>query len=232
MTTSRNHMLHTPGAIAEAMKAQQRAEVIYRNLYGPQPKRRLRVYGAEREGQFVADILNKIQGTADGEPVINLLANMQQLEDSAQLMRQKPKPRPGRRRGYLARFVKTYSKVEPMVTLVNSSLGGFPQRLQLTVTSAGRLDIDWMRGRSKASRPDETIWPMLQLVRQGYLNRIRSCQECRKWFYARFGHQTFCGTACQQKFYRSSPEWMAHRREWMRNYRQLTKSGKVKVGKG
>jgi len=232
MATLLRNMSQKRGAIAESIKAQQRAKDIYRNLYGSQPDRPLRVYGGEWEGQLLADILNKIQGTAEGEPVICLLVNMQQLEDSTQLMRQKPKPRPGRRRGDLARFVEAYSKVEPMITLVNSSLVGFPQRLQLTVTSTGRLDIDWMRGRSLASRPADATWPMLQLVRQGYLNRVRSCQGCRTWFYARFGHQTFCGTVCQQKFYRSSPEWMAHRREWMRNYRQLTKSGKVKVGKG
>jgi hypothetical protein len=61
---------------------------------------------------------------------------------------------------------------------------------------------------------------VVTLAQQGTLNRMRECLRCGKWYYARFRHQRFCSTKCQQAHYWSSPEWKAHRRVWMRNYRQ------------
>ena len=210
------------------MKSQQRREELYRNLYGLAPASPVRAYGGEWEGKLLAGMLNRFQGTTDGKRVASLLGDMQQLEESAPSVKQKARPRAARQPGDVARFVQTYAKIGPVLARVNTELAGTPQKLQLTITSGGRVDIDWMRGRGNALRPEDAMWPMLQLVRQGYLNRVRHCELCRKWFYARFRHQTFCGTICQQKHYRSSSEWKAHRSEWMRDYRQLKQSGKVK----
>ena len=62
---------------------------------------------------------------------------------------------------------------------------------------------------------------ILDLARAGYINRLRRCSDCRKWLFAKFRHQSFCSTACQQKHYRDSDEWRRHRREYMRRYRQF-----------
>jgi hypothetical protein len=61
---------------------------------------------------------------------------------------------------------------------------------------------------------------ILTLARAGYLNRLRRCTCCQRWIYARFKHQNFCSTKCQQKHYARSEEWKAKRRRYMRQYRQ------------
>src|SRR5215469_11115765 len=57
---------------------------------------------------------------------------------------------------------------------------------------------------------------ILDFARAGYLNRLRRCLHCRSWLYAKFRHQDFCRTKCQQKHYAESPEWKAKRRDYMR----------------
>lgn len=61
---------------------------------------------------------------------------------------------------------------------------------------------------------------ILDFAKAGYLNRLRRCLQCKKWLYAKFRHQDFCCTNCQQKHYAKSPEWRAKRRNYMRSYRQ------------
>lgn len=67
-----------------------------------------------------------------------------------------------------------------------------------------------------------SIQLILDLARAGYLNRLRRCHCCRQWLYARFKHQNYCSTKCQQKHYAQSPDWKAKRRDYMREYRQRT----------
>ena len=63
---------------------------------------------------------------------------------------------------------------------------------------------------------------ILNLARSGQIRRLRRCSNCGKWLYARFRHQEFCSTKCQQKHYTQTEEWKAHRREYMRDYYQKT----------
>jgi len=68
----------------------------------------------------------------------------------------------------------------------------------------------------------EALELILKLTEVGDLTRLRRCAQCQKWLYARFRHQTFCSTKCQQKNYTQTEEWKEHRRRYMRNrYRQL-----------
>lgn len=65
---------------------------------------------------------------------------------------------------------------------------------------------------------------ILDLAKAGYLNRLRRCSHCRSWLYAKFRHQNFCSTKCQQKHYTQSEEWKDHRRKYMRRYYQTNLS--------
>jgi hypothetical protein len=70
---------------------------------------------------------------------------------------------------------------------------------------------------------------ILKLTQIGYLTRLRRCTQCQKWLYAKYRHQNFCSTKCQQKNYTQSPEWKAYRRRYMRDrYDQLFSSSKRK----
>lgn len=75
-------------------------------------------------------------------------------------------------------------------------------------------------------RASEALELILKLTQVGDLTRLRRCNQCRKWLFARFRHQTFCSTKCQQKNYTQSDAWKAHRRAYMRRYYQKNFSGK------
>src|SRR5439155_20011790 len=53
----------------------------------------------------------------------------------------------------------------------------------------------------------DAVLDILSLAEEGILDRVRRCKQCQAWDFVKFSHQLFCGTKCQQKFYRSSPEW-------------------------
>lgn len=65
---------------------------------------------------------------------------------------------------------------------------------------------------------------ILDLARAASLSRLRRCLNCQKWLYAKFRHQGFCTTKCQQFHYAKSEEWKAKRRKYMRGYRARTTS--------
>lgn len=82
----------------------------------------------------------------------------------------------------------------------------------------------WWQGDLDASekqlrmRPGEVLELILKLTQVGDLTRLRRCIQCQKWLFARFRHQTFCSTKCQQKNYTKSEQFKAHRRRYMRDY--------------
>ena len=87
----------------------------------------------------------------------------------------------------------------------------------------------WFKGSSR-ERPErklrmtasEALELILRLTQAGDLARLRRCKECQKWLFARFTHQVFCSTKCQQKNFTQTDEWKEHRRQYMRRrYRQF-----------
>ena len=84
------------------------------------------------------------------------------------------------------------------------------------------------RGLNASMHEIEVVLTILVLARDGRLDRVKQCKQCHKWFYARVLHQEFHELKCQQAFYKSSDEWKAHRRVWMRDYRRAKESGSVK----
>jgi hypothetical protein len=68
---------------------------------------------------------------------------------------------------------------------------------------------------------------LLELSQLGLLNRILPCEQCGRWLYA-IGRKRFCNTDCQQRSFRSKPEFKKHRSKYMRGWRHLRNTGKVK----
>lgn len=66
------------------------------------------------------------------------------------------------------------------------------------------------------------VLAIMELGREDLLWRVKRCVKlgCGRWFYARFTHQNFHSTECQQAHYKSSPEWREHRRQYARRYRR------------
>lgn len=72
------------------------------------------------------------------------------------------------------------------------------------------------------------ILAILELAKRGLSSHIRKCQQCFGWFYARFRHQRFCSSPCQQRNYWKSPDGKLRRRQYMRRYRKLTEAKRAK----
>ena len=66
------------------------------------------------------------------------------------------------------------------------------------------------------------ITSLVELGRNGFFRRVRECirPSCsHRFFYARFGHHKFCSKECERKHHRSSEEWKAGRRQYMKRLR-------------
>lgn len=57
---------------------------------------------------------------------------------------------------------------------------------------------------------------LLDAVNQGVISRFRQCLDCHQWFYAKRGHQQFCGNACRRRHEAQSPEFKRKRALYMR----------------
>lgn len=69
---------------------------------------------------------------------------------------------------------------------------------------------------------------VLELVERGAILRVRRCEQCKKWYLARFSIQRFCTDSCRGKHFSQSDTFKAHRRKYMRELYHLKKSGYVK----
>jgi hypothetical protein len=121
---------------------------------------------------------------------------------------------------------KKYEKVVDGVhkkLLLDRELSKFRFCPDLYPIGRDRWTLGWRilsRGSNPLTRFDTAALQLiLQLAAAGKLNRLRKCSECSQWMYAKFRHQVFCSTACQQRHYRHSDKWKQNRREYMRKYR-------------
>lgn len=63
------------------------------------------------------------------------------------------------------------------------------------------------------------VLTVLTLANCGGIDRIRQCDQCGRWLYARRIQQRFCSQSCQQRNYKDSETWKTDRRDYMRRYR-------------
>jgi hypothetical protein len=69
---------------------------------------------------------------------------------------------------------------------------------------------------------EDAIIAIIDLAREGLLCKVRRC-HCSDWFFAKFVHQKFCCLRCQQKYYRSSENYKAKHRAYVKSIRELHK---------
>jgi|SRR5215467_1092913 len=73
-----------------------------------------------------------------------------------------------------------------------------------------------------------TVGALIKLAEMGAINRVKKCQQCENWFYARFAHQGFCTDKCRIKNNATSEHWKEYKRNKAREYYHLHKTGKVR----
>jgi len=62
------------------------------------------------------------------------------------------------------------------------------------------------------------FWVLNQRA-SGNISLIRSCRNCRQWFYAITNHQAYCMDSCRQQFHSRDLRFKEKRRLYMRRYR-------------
>ena len=82
---------------------------------------------------------------------------------------------------------------------------------------------DWkliVNGRSLWVTVRQKVMDTLDLANDGLLYRLRRCQQCTLWFYAKAEKQLFCCGACRERHFRTTPEGREKRKLYMRHYRE------------
>jgi len=113
------------------------------------------------------------------------------------------------------------SKKRERVRLLQQ-IDSYLRRYNFRLRVADSLGPDWTERNLRSIDPSEAqaVVYLLNLADLGLIDRIRQCGWCTTWFYARFKHQRFCKTECQQSAYAKTTDWREHRRDYMRKYRR------------
>jgi len=74
----------------------------------------------------------------------------------------------------------------------------------------------------------DAVVEVVKVATNGFIDKIRECRRCNRWFGAGLKSQVFCSLDCQRKHYWSSSSWKAHRRSYMRRYRKIKSLPNVK----
>jgi hypothetical protein len=96
------------------------------------------------------------------------------------------------------------------------------------VYDGNRVSWTMVTDKSPIALLSQQVRWVLQLMDQGAILKIRTCEQCTKWYFARISNQNFCSTACRGKHFSRTEGFKEKRRKYMRDYYHLKKSGKVK----
>jgi len=188
-----------------------------------------RVYGGEPWGSGLITWLEKNRERARGRRIQLLLREMREitgtLEDPVYGYTQTGIPTTIRR----ARSREAAVRNERLALRVNRRLRHYrlwPELIfGIVRRSPSKWRARWHAEGERSRTPDtlseaDAVLRILRLAESGYVDRVRECAECDRWFFARFRHARFCSPACQQRNYRESPEWKERRNAYMRDYYQ------------
>ena len=102
-----------------------------------------------------------------------------------------------------------------------------------TVEWRSNARTEWMRSTQADLREQpvtltDAVVEVVEAATNGFIERIRECLCCQRWFAAALKTQVFCSPECQRKHYWSSSSWKAHRRAYMRRYRRIKSLPNIK----
>jgi hypothetical protein len=97
---------------------------------------------------------------------------------------------------------------------LNRRLEKYAYRAEVIQWHKNELNIEWKHASPGASR----IYMVLRLAESGLLVRVRQCERCGDWFYAKRDRTRFCKKVCAQLQWQSSETGKAKRKEYLREY--------------
>jgi hypothetical protein len=212
-------------------------------LQGKLRKSRLRIYASQRDSYRLIEWLNGSKKTKKYARVVRLISDLQRLTKIIDPERisadgewhwglNLPK------RGY---SIREWSAVFKRICRELERHKVFPQ---LTTYRDGFWFAEWCSNRRKewlsarwaecrgwserTSTATDAVVEVVKVATDGFIERIRQCRLCGRWFSAGLKTQVFCSRECQRKHYWSGSSWKAHRRCYMRRYRKIKSLPNVK----
>jgi len=164
-------------------------------------------YLGEPEGTRIADWLNAAGKREEKRRFISLLDHLKGFAIDL-------------RRG-VARFVGPDGAMK-----LNGILSGYSYRLSFVsdpdeLFKLAVIPTAPARGNARSVTTEAMMVNLLMfdLWRLGRVDRIRQCQQCGRWLFARLAHHRYCpGTDCARKSNEAKPSFKARRRAYMRRY--------------
>jgi hypothetical protein len=103
---------------------------------------------------------------------------------------------------------------ELAVTRLNGRLEKYLYRPEIQYFSKGKLNVNW----ETTSAIGSFVHLILELAERGLLARVRVCERCGNWFYAKQDRTRFCRKMCAKLHWQSSETAKAKRRKYNRKY--------------
>jgi hypothetical protein len=97
--------------------------------------------------------------------------------------------------------------------------------------------IEWHNGNvttemKSASPGSARIYKVMRLAECGLLVRVRQCERCGDWFYAKRDRARFCKKMCARLHWQTSETGKAKRKKYLREYMRDYRQGKLRTREG
>jgi hypothetical protein len=113
--------------------------------------------------------------------------------------------------------VSTLIKLHKKANQILSSCHWSPR---ITFGTSERNRFAWDAKTKESDWENRFVYWLLNLRAKGQILLVRSCRNCKRWFYATTNHQSFCKDNCRQKFHSGDENFKDRRRLYMEQYRK------------
>jgi hypothetical protein len=83
--------------------------------------------------------------------------------------------------------------------------------------------VEYLRFIATSCSIYKTVDLWLELAHEGFLEKLKKCPVCKKWFFAKFLHNEFDTKKCRELAKTQNPKWRAARRRYERDYYDKTR---------
>jgi hypothetical protein len=136
------------------------------------------------------------------------------------------------------RFCQQLSALEPSCSLAvhtRRAINAHLSELQVVPILQPNGNWDWKAGHPKrttqtAVSPASALKVIAELASNQILERMRQCEACMKWFFARTNKKMVCSNACRLAKFKEADQqtYKQNRAEYMRHYRKTRRAPGVR----
>jgi hypothetical protein len=184
--------------------------------------RKRNVFRGEREGRFLVEWLDDSANAASRERILAILYDVRKVAGHGK-RKSEGVFQLADERGIIGVVVELnerlakYKGVVPAVQHLGSDYWIFGYRYLPPRCPANKKGIFDVFTASPAVPAVVSEFMAVQgifaLANAWLLDRLRQCDSCKKWMYARFPHTRFCSNKCRIEHWRTNEEYKARKRE-------------------